>query len=614
MKFKRKTLMAGAATAALAVAGGGLLASAGAAFAGGAAPAWEPDGNAAAPYGSLFFYNAAGQQITSGNNLNNLFQFVVASTARDTNATTGNLAFYNPQHGVLPASWTGTSEGSTVDTGLTSANTPANVLSLAGTNPVVASATGANLTTWLQANVPDTTAGYANIIQVRLQDSGPRGAGNSGGSTYWETDVAYNNTSASITVDGVVVAPGTWTELFPLSSVSSTALTISPAGPSEYTGTAVTLNAAVTASSTAGAVQFYDGSTLLGTVATAGGAASFGPFTPANGAHPFSAVFVPAQAVSSPGTTGATFVAGSTSNTVNLSVAPAPIATSTALAVANASIHFGDSDTLTANITEADSPVTAGEAGSVQFFSGTTSLGTVTTNDGTTGEYKLVTTALPVGSDSVTAVFTPTSSAYASSTSAPVSVTVAAALKCSLAGSSCTDVQNLQVTVNAGSITITTPYTSSNPFVLPALALSADGSYLSSSATFPAPAGTAAQQIDVTSTLAGDPGWTLSVTGSDLSDGNGHTISAAGLGLTNGALLNTTTFPGTVTFTGEPAHNPSPLTADADTNHGLSGGPYTFAATPAGDGTAVMDGTLTLLAPTSTPAGTYTGTLTFSVS
>ncbi len=45
--------------------------------------------------------------------------------------------------------------------------------------------------------------------------------------------------------------------------------------------------------------------------------------------------------------------------------------------------------------------------------------------------------------------------------------------------------QNIQVTVNPGTITITTPYTSTNPFVLPAMTLSADGTYLQSSAPFP---------------------------------------------------------------------------------------------------------------------------------
>jgi hypothetical protein len=183
---------------------------------------------------------------------------------------------------------------------------------------------------------------------------------------------------------------------------------------------------------------------------------------------------------------------------------------------------------------------------------------------------------------------------------------------CPGVGSVCVDTQNLQLTVNPGTITLSTPYTSSNPFVLPALTLSSDGTYFSSSATFPAATNSNAQQIVVTSTLAGDPGWSLSVAATNLSDGTGGTIASSGLGLTNGTLLNTGTFPGSVAFTNLPSHNPSPF--DPDGNSGLGSTPLSWATSPAGDGTAVMDGVLTLLAPTSTPAGTYSGTITFSVS
>jgi hypothetical protein len=193
-----------------------------------------------------------------------------------------------------------------------------------------------------------------------------------------------------------------------------------------------------------------------------------------------------------------------------------------------------------------------------------------------------------------------------------VSIVVAAPAACSLTGSSCSDTQNIQVTVNPGTITITTPYTASNPFVLPALQLSSDGTYLQSSATFPATTLPSLSQIVVTSTLAGDPGWTLSLAATALSNGSGGTIPASGLGFTNEALVNTGTFPGTVTFTGIPALNPSP-TDGTGTGPGLSTTPQTIATTPAGDGTAVMDGVLTLDASTATPAGTYTGTITFSV-
>ena len=67
-----------------------------------------------------------------------------------------------------------------------------------------------------------------------------------------------------------------------------------------------------------------------------------------------------------------------------------------------------------------------------------------------------------------------------------------------------------------------------------------------------------------------------------------------------------------MTFTNIPAHNPSPV--DTDTDTGLTAVPQTWAHSTAADGTAEMDGTLTLYAATSTPSGTYNGTITFSVS
>ena len=204
--------------------------------------------------------------------------------------------------------------------------------------------------------------------------------------------------------------------------------------------------------------------------------------------------------------------------------------------------------------------------------------------------------------------------------------------QCPGVGSQCTDTQNFEVVIPPGSLTISTPYTPTNPFVLPAMTLSPDGTYLETSAPFPASSNPSSQQIVVSSSLAGDPGWTMSVSATNLTDGGGGVISDAGLGLTGGQLLGATcapgpasfyqtcshssTFPGSISFTDEPAHNPSPQ--DTDTNSGLSAsggnsGVYQFATTPAGIGTAVMSGTLTLLAPTSSPAGTYTGTITLSV-
>ena len=162
---------------------------------------------------------------------------------------------------------------------------------------------------------------------------------------------------------------------------------------------------------------------------------------------------------------------------------------------------------------------------------------------------------------------------------------------------------------------MSTPFTPTNPFVLPAMTLSSDGTYLQSSATFPGSGLPDTEQIVVTSTIAPAYAWTVSVSATPLTSGS-NTIPASGLGLTNGTLLNssgTGAFSGTVSFTDIPALNPS-LVDGPGTGPGLSSTPQTFATTTAADGTAVLDATLTLDAATSTPAGTYNGTIDFSVS
>jgi hypothetical protein len=267
---------------------------------------------------------------------------------------------------------------------------------------------------------------------------------------------------------------------------------------------------------------------------------------------------------------------------------------------------------LTANITEADAPATAGLAGSVQYFDGAASLGTQNVNDGTAGEYKLVVSTLSQGThSSIHAVFTPTSNSYATSTSSNITVTITAPAcpGTPVPGQSCTDTQTIDVVVSAGSLVVSTPYTSTNPFHLPAMQLNTAGTQLSSTARFP---NAADNQIVVTSSLAGNPNWTVSVSATDLVSGS-NTINGAGLGLTGGTLNPTPVFPGTVAFTDNPAHDWTGPALPGG-NHGIKGGPWTFAqSSGGGNGTASMYGTLTLLAPTSTQAGTYTGTITFTV-
>ncbi len=96
-------------SSAAAFAGAGLLTIAAPANAAQSAPSWEPDGNAAPPYGNLVFYDANGVPVYSGtNDLSNPFAYAVAITPADSGANKAITNFYNPQHGVLPANWSGT--------------------------------------------------------------------------------------------------------------------------------------------------------------------------------------------------------------------------------------------------------------------------------------------------------------------------------------------------------------------------------------------------------------------------------------------------------------------------------------------------------------------------
>jgi hypothetical protein len=265
----------------------------------------------------VVFYDANGNEVTSGTNLSSPFAFAVAVTPADTLAKKSTLTFANPQHGVLPANWTVTNEaGPTTFSPATSlpAGTPADIAADAPTYPVNASS-AADVSTWLASNTPDSTAGYAHTIQVRLTDSGPLGHGNAPG-TYWETDIGYNTTSAAITVDGTTVPANGWAQLFPLVSPSTTSLGASPASPQD-SGTPVTLTATVKPSSAAGVVQFYDGTTRLGSPVSVAAGSATRLITPAIGSHSYTADFVPNRGDETAANTAtATIIGGSKSNTV----------------------------------------------------------------------------------------------------------------------------------------------------------------------------------------------------------------------------------------------------------------------------------------------------------
>lgn len=277
-------------------------------------PTWEPDPNA---LGNLVFFNSAGSQITGGANLNHLFDFAVGTTAATTGADQASLYFAAPSStNSNTALWCHSidSAGSVFPV-----SSPAGVATYETSTGGPADSPGpadADLNAWLGSCTLDSTAGFANIIQVRVYDSGPGGV--SSGTKYWESDIGYNTSGSAIMVDGVSVPANGWAQVYPGPSVTATttSLQVSPTNTA-VEGTSVTLTATVSPTA-AGTVQFMDGAADLGTaqaVDTGTGMATLMTSSLAIGNHSFTAVFTPTNPAS---------FSGSTSSAVPYSITPQP--------------------------------------------------------------------------------------------------------------------------------------------------------------------------------------------------------------------------------------------------------------------------------------------------
>ena len=169
----------------------------------------------------------------------------------------------------------------------------------------------------------------------------------------------------------------------------------------------MTLTATVSPSTATGTVTFYDGATMLATVALTGtDTASYSASTLAVGGHPVTAVY-----------SGDANDAGSTSSILNQTVNPDN--THVALTVSNTAPVVGQKVTLKATVSVLP-PGTGPATGSVTFFEGSTALGSATLSSGVASLLVPFTTA---GPGSVTAVYSGNAT-DATSTSAGVSVSV----------------------------------------------------------------------------------------------------------------------------------------------------------------------------------------------
>ena len=190
-----------------------------------------------------------------------------------------------------------------------------------------------------------------------------------------------------------------------------TALTITPM--TSGFGSPVVLSAAVTVSTPGsgvptGSVEFFNGTTLLGTQPLSGATAMLTTSSLPLGANTITATYE-----------GDTNFSTSTSAQETATVSNASLTT---LSASPTSIVFGQSTMLTATVTPAigTSPT---PTSNVEFLNGTTPIGTVSLSNGVA---VLNTTSLPTGTLSITAQYQGDSN-YAGSTSTAVTVVVAQA-------------------------------------------------------------------------------------------------------------------------------------------------------------------------------------------
>jgi hypothetical protein len=194
--------------------------------------------------------------------------------------------------------------------------------------------------------------------------------------------VGSHTLAAVYSGDGNDVASTSATVIVTVSKIGSSLALTSSANPA-LAGQPVTFTATLSPLGATGTVQFLDGTTLLGTVPVVGGSASL--VVPALGAetHSVTAVY---SGDSNYGTATSPVLAETVNKTavsVGLTSSPNPAVLGTAV-------------TFTATVTP------SAATGTVQFLDGTTALGLASV---TAGAATLATSALAVGSHSITAVY-----------------------------------------------------------------------------------------------------------------------------------------------------------------------------------------------------------------
>lgn len=555
-------------------------------------PTFAPDPNSS--NGSVTFYDAAGKVVTGGTNLSHLFDYARASSNGRSGATRATAYFAFPDH-TQADTQTWNSQQVTAST-LYPNNTYPGPLATA-TQPVAkAVAADADLAGLLLTSTEDTTAGYAGYLQIRVYDSGPTAPIQS--TPWWSTVIAYDKTA------------GTWKQVFP--SVPTTAVSTiaaTPATPAASGTTSVALSATLSASDSThptGSVELFNGATDLGpaTFNAATGAISKTATVVDNGNYNFTFAYSPDVAYGSS-------VSPALAYTVN-----GPSQATTTVVTGPTTAVYGTASTFHADVkkTVGGTAVPA-SAGAVQFKVDGVNSGSPVALTATGADYSYnppqpVAPATTV-SQTITAVFVSASvAAYGSSADATGVVVL------TTTPANAPDPQTFVASVPQGSLVISTPYTPANPFNLGTMQLNAIGTQLSASAPFGDPAAPAATDpgagsaatvsrsngVTITDTRATSTGWSAYAQTTDFTNPSLNTPI-------DGNLLS---FTGVTPkyLTGNNLQAGNVLTNDITAFKSVK---KSFATTGKGPGTVNITGVMTLLAPTSTKAGLYTATVTFTI-
>jgi hypothetical protein len=586
-------VMAGVVT--LAMTGGILATSVGAAFAAPYDPASPPyavDPNNAS---SLTAYDAtSGAIVTGGSSSVPLSgEYFVASSDFSPGHTKAILSGFVADPANVPGAWSGQGLGASTTYPTTTA--PASVNSK--TTPLArgGSATFDSLAAAYPSTVTDPTSPYYQLYQLRVKTTVPSPQSDS----YAYMDIKIDT------------AAHTWSQVGPTAPVA-------PAAPAAPTATAGNASATVTVPAVSGATS-YTVTSSPGSFVQTGTGPSFS-FTGLTNGTPYTFT---ATATNANGTSGA--------SPASNAVTPAAPAAATTTTV---SLSGGPYDT-TSNIT-----VTATVASSA-----TVSSGTVTFTDNLDGV--LGTGAVSAGTASITKTFSATGAtkhvvtasyaanptfAASSGQSQAFDVTYAAGNACADPISQCTDVQFFQATVAAGSLVISTPYVdAAHAFDLGTLALNNAGTLLSTTKAFgsstlpaavdqPTSTGMVASYenkyngVTIVDRRPGDLGWTANLNSTDFQSGTTNKIDGHNLGFTGvtpAYIAGNNLQAGSVA----PFQNPAAAGLAPGASAGGVKGVTKFASAAAGHsvGTVYVYGDMTLNAPTSTPAGLYTATVTFTI-